>query len=136
MLIQVTDARVRSTTYVVVSHKAAASTAADSFGGTYSSPAKRELIASRQTVGNDTKQLTSLPASSPVCAYSSWTTARLVYCLLLFLCSMTLVGTPIRPEVLAPWPPSILDAWSGLACRTRSGYDTPLSVWALVVLAV
>ena len=42
---------------------------------------------------------------------------------------MTLVGTPGRPEVLAPAPPSILDARSGLPCvetimgQTSNGRD-------------
>ena len=32
---------------------------------------------------------------------------------------MTFVGMPMRPEVLAPAPASILEAWSGLACRQQ-----------------
>ena len=56
------------------------------------------------------KDMKQLQGPVPVWAYSSCTTAKFVYCLLPFLCSMTLVGMPMRPEVLAPAPASILEA--------------------------
>lgn len=57
---------------------------------------------------------------APVCANSSCTTARLVSCLAPFLWHMTLVGTPIRPEVLVAAPASIREAWSGLLCTHQN----------------
>ena len=59
---------------------------------------------------------TASMVTRPVCANSSCTTAKLVSCLVAFLCDMTLVGTPVRPEVLAAAPASMRDAWSGLPC--------------------